>query len=231
MIAIMQPTFLPWIGYFKMIASVEKFIFLDNVQFERHSWQSRNKIKLENKEFLLTLSCQKAPLKTMIKDIKLDKNQKWKNKLLKTLIQAYSKSINFEKYFPYIEKTIKESSNLADLNTNLIAYFCKELGIKTPLFRTSELNIDLRKKEKGLVDICNYFNDNLYLSTQGSKDYLEKDEAKKLFENEKIIVKYFTFNHPIYKQLEKNFIDHLSIVDFLFNEKNVAKKFLEFTRI
>ncbi|EAI6045393.1 hypothetical protein CAJ59_09215, partial [Campylobacter jejuni] len=68
----MQPTFLPWIGYIYMIQKVDAFIFLDNVQFEQRSWQSRNKIKLQNNIYYISLSCQKASQKTLLKDICLD---------------------------------------------------------------------------------------------------------------------------------------------------------------
>lgn len=230
MIAIMQPTFLPWMGYFTMIACVDKFIFLDSVQFERSSWQSRNKIKLQEKEYLLSLSCKKTPLQTKIQDITLNQDQRWKKKLLKTLVQAYSTSINFEKYFSYIERAVLNNSNLADLNIDLITYFCKELNIKTPLFRSSKLNLSTRKREEGLIDICKYFNDDFYLSPQGSKDYLETEFARKLFEDEKINIRYFNFEHPSYTQMGENFIKYLSIVDFLFNTKNPADEFSNLIR-
>ena len=95
-IAIMQPTFCPWIGYFVMIARVDAFVFLDCVQFQKQSWHSRNKIKVNDAPFLISLHLQKAPLQTLIQDMRLCDMQKWKTVLLKTLRQNYQKSQNFK---------------------------------------------------------------------------------------------------------------------------------------
>ena len=224
-IAIMQPTFLPWIGYMCMIKQVDKFVFLDNVQFETRSWQSRNKIKLQDRTHILSLSCQKAPQKTPIHLIKLDPQLHWRKKILQTLHHAYSKSLNYHKYFPILEKNLLQNQTLVELNTQLITYFCQELNIKTPLFYASKLDLPLAKRENLLFEICQFFKANSYLSPEGSKVYLNQPESIKLFTQGKISIKYFDFIHPCYKQIGKKFIDYLSIIDFLFNVRNPILEF------
>ncbi|EOA2061882.1 WbqC family protein [Campylobacter jejuni] len=228
-IAIIQPTFLPWIGYIYMIQKVDAFIFLDNVQFEQRSWQSRNKIKLQNNIYYISLSCQKASQKTLLKDICLDPQKKWREKILKTIHHAYSKSINYKKYFSIIKSSLNTHQNLSELNIELIKKFCKELNIKTPIYKVSELKLTKAKRENLLLQICNHFNANIYLSPEGSKNYLENEYSKKIFKENNIKIFYFNFIHPTYTQQGRgDFIPYLSVLDFLFN---VDQPKLEFQKI
>ncbi len=209
----MQPTFMPWLGYFEMINQVDKFIFLDNVQFEKQSWQSRNKIKSQNKELYITLHIQKMPLNSKIQDIKLSTNQHFKIKLLKTLKQNYAKSINFDKYYSSIENILLNATNLCQVNIDFIQFFLKILNINTPLYRSSELGLPLEQKDCLVIDICKYFNAKTYLSASGSKTYMNID----LYEKQNIEVIFFEYKHPTYSQIGEVFISHLSIIDFIFN--------------
>lgn len=209
----MQPTFMPWLGYFEMINQVDKFIFLDNVQFEKQSWQSRNKIKSQNKELYITLHIQKMPLNSKIQDIKLSTNQHFKIKLLKTLKQNYAKSINFDKYYSSIENILLNATNLCQVNIDFIQFFLKILNINTPLYRSSELGLPLKQKDCLVIDICKYFNAKTYLSASGSKTYMNID----LYEKQNIEVVFFEYKHPTYSQIGEVFISHLSIIDFIFN--------------
>ncbi|MCV3398354.1 WbqC family protein [Campylobacter lari] len=230
-IAIMQPTFNPWLGYIYMIQSVDTFVFLDNVQFERRSWQNRNKIKLQDKTFLLGLNLQKASQKTSLQDILFEKDSKWKIKFLKTIHHAYSKSINFDKYYNILEKTLFKHTHLVQFNMELIRIYCEHLNIKTPILQSSSLNLKNKKKEKLLLEICQILKADYYLSPEGSKNYLEKDTAKEIFKNVNIKIEYFDFIHPTYTQLGTNFIAYLGILDFLFNEKEPYTKFQECVKI
>lgn len=230
-IAIMQPTFNPWLGYIYMIQSVDTFVFLDNVQFERRSWQNRNKIKLQDKTFLLGLNLQKASQKTSLQDILFEKDNKWKIKFLKTIYHAYSKSINFDKYYNILKKTLFKHTHLVQFNMELIRIYCEHLNVKTPILQSSSLNLKNKKKEKLLLEICQILKADYYLSPEGSKNYLEKDTAKEIFKNANIKIEYFDFIHPTYTQLGTNFIAYLGILDFLFNEKEPYTKFQECVKI
>lgn len=89
----MQPTYLPWAGYFHLIGTVDKFVFLDDVQFERRSWQSRNRILLEGREHYLTVPVRKASRSELIKNIAIDNDQEWRKRHLQLLRQAYLKTL------------------------------------------------------------------------------------------------------------------------------------------
>lgn len=224
-IAIMQPTFLPWLGYFYMIDEVDCFVFLDSVQFERRSWQCRNKIKLGDREHFISLSCQKAPQQILLKDVKLCTEQKYKDKILKTFHHAYHRTDNFERYMSLLETKLGEHESLSVLNVTLIREFCEDLGIKTPLFLSSELSLTPAKREDLLLEICRNFKTTHYLSPQGSKSYLEEEHSKAIFAQNNIKITYFSFNHPVYAQMGKGFIPYLSVIDFLFNVKDSGDAF------
>lgn len=224
-IAIMQPTFCPWIGYFVMIARVDAFVFLDCVQFQKQSWHSRNKIKVNDAPFLISLHLQKAPLQTLIQDMRLCDMKKWKMVLLKTLRQNYQKSQNFKEIYEILEYALFNFESLSQLNIYLIEQFSQILKLKTPFIKASSLALSSQKKEKLVLEICQILKADEYLSPIGAKDYLQKDEARVLFAKANINIEYFAMNHPVYKQQGKqnNFLQSLSIIDLLFNAKNPAQ--------
>ncbi|AJC88231.1 WbqC family protein [Campylobacter insulaenigrae] len=226
-IAIMQPTFNPWLGYIYMIASVDIFVFLDNVQFEKRSWQNRNKIKLNNQCHLISINLQQSPQKTPLNQIYINEDSRWKNKFLDTFYHAYSKSANFNIYFSFLKNQLNHCKKLVDFNISLIDFFCQNLNIKTPLLKASNLNIVDKKREDLLLEICKQLNADKYLSPEGSKDYLEKEYAKTIFQQANINVEYLDFIHPTYKQLGKDFLPYLGIFDFIVNEKKADTKFKE----
>jgi len=217
-IAISQPTFLPWAGYFALIDYVDEFVFLDNVQFIKRSWMQRNKMKSNDKELYLTVSVNsKKKYLQKIKDVEIDHNNFKKDKLLTSIKMSYSKSEFFKEYFGLLEKVFDgENTKLVDLNISLIGEICNVIGIKTPKITSSvvdnncpETNIDLLKK------ICQLRGCREYISTNGAKNYM--GDIKK-FNDTKIDISFFEFFYPEYRQIGKNFISHLSILDLLFNE-------------
>ena len=215
-IAIMQPTFLPWIGYFSLIDYVDEFIILDHVQFNRRSWQQRNKILLNNNEFLITIPVYTKGLANQsISNVKISHNSKENlNKIFKTITFAYSKTIFFNDYQEELYNILtSEKDSLINLNLNLIKWGCQKLGITTPILKSSDLKIE-GKKEELLVNLCIFRQATNYISPPGSKNYLTDNY---IFKENKIILEYFNYQHPIYTQQSKEFIPYLSFLDILFN--------------
>jgi len=214
-VAIMQPTFLPWMGYFSLINSVEKFVFLDNVQFESRSWQQRNRI-LQNNEIQwitvpVTLPSGRA---TKINDVLINQEHYSSAKLKKTLIHAYAKS-NWthsitESLYPILDNSPLQ---LSTLNKKLIVSISKQLGIETEFLHAGTLNA---QGEKGmlLLDICQILGADTYISPLGSKIYLEEFSG---FRDSGIQIEYQNYAHPTYSQISKSFVSHLSIIDALCN--------------
>ncbi len=214
-VAIMQPTYLPWCGYFGLIKTVDTFVFLDTVQFSKRSWQQRNQIKTPNGPIWLTIpTINKGKRDQLIKDTFINKDEKFASKHLKSIINNYSKAKFFDSESEPIFEIINSNYELiADLNISLITLICKQLNINTKFIRSSSIKCSLKKDEL-LAFICQEINATEYISPPGSKNYLESSVA---FERINLPIKYFEFNHPIYNQLWGEFLPNMSIVDFLFN--------------
>lgn len=224
-ISIMQPTFLPWLGYFNLIKKSEIFIFLDHVQLNKRSWQQRNKIKTNQGELFLTVPLiSKHRYKQKICDTKIKRDENYISDHLKSIKLNYSNSKYFDRYFDKISDIyFKNFEYLNDLNIDFIKYFSNVLKLKKNFFKSSELDIDFKKKNNDLlIDICKKFDVNEYLSPVGSKIYLDDDKFKK----NNIVIKYNDFDHPIYNQLNKKFLPNLSIIDLVFNEGENSYKFI-----
>ena len=217
----MQPTYLPWIGYFKLIQEADLFVFLDDVQFARRSWQSRNKILLSGAEIFLTVPVKQTGQRSQhICDTLIDESHPWKRKHLRTITQAYAASPHGNWVLTFLETIFNSNEkNLSILNQKIIQHFAMELGLKTKFICSSELNCSGNKSEK-LINILQKVGAEAYLSSTGSQSYIE-DEG--LFHESKIPVKYQNYNPKEYSQLKsKTFVPFLSIVDLFFNYEIAA---------
>ena len=214
-IAITQPTFLPWQGYFALISHVDEVVFLDDVQFEKRSWQQRNKIKFLKKEIILTVPViSKNKFHQRINEVNIDSKASYIRKHKASILQNYSKAKYFNKYIKKISEIYERDFHLLfDLNISLINFFLEELNIKTKISFSSALG--LSEKKQFLIDkICNIKKCTRYISTVGSENYLTLLDKNKL----NYEIKYFDFKHLKYTQLGNEFIKNLSILDLLFNK-------------
>ena len=212
----MQPTYLPWIGYFNLMDRSDIFVFLDSVQFEKRSWQQRNKIILNNKPHWLTIPVQtKGKYKQKIMDTTIEYNQHFPHKHLNSIYHAYHKTDFFDLYFPELKELLsKKVSHLSSLNIELITWIKEKLNIQTQLYTSGSLALSGANVEL-LNNICLHFSANCYLSAESSKNYIEKNN---LFEKNGIELVYNDYKHPIYKQIFKMFTPYLSVIDLLFHE-------------
>ena len=220
-LAIMQPTFNPWIGYFDLIDYVDQFVFLDIVQLNQQSWQTRNKIKIKNNELMFSLPIQKTKLKDelLIKDTLLDfRKFDFRKKLLKTLEQNYKKSKYFISIHPIIADIVMyETPYLSNYNINIIKTIIEKLNISTKTTVVSQTSYEPALSKGELVlDICKYFGSNDYISPLGSKDYLENTSSS--FRDSKVNITYQYYKHSTYTQLGDDFIPYIGIFDLLYNE-------------
>jgi hypothetical protein len=223
-LAISQPTFLPWIGYFALLAKVENFIFLDDVQFEKRSWQQRNFIQLNSQAHLITVPVKtKGKYKQKISDVEINDFKeilKIKNKIL----HAYKKTKYFNDYYQGISNIFDTSEKfLIDLNIKLIKFFSKELKINVKFHLSSSYKIQ-SNKENLIFDLCKKVNCNEYITTIGSQKYLDK--FKKV-PGTNIKISYFGFDDIKYFQNNNGFIPKLSVLDLLFNEGQNSIKIIE----
>ena len=223
-VSISQPTLFPWLGYFNMIKNSDVFVFLDNVKFEKHSWQMRNRIKEISKSaenaIWVRIPTKLEKTNTMIKDVIIDNDQKWQEKHIKAYRINYGKNFDEIKFLNQLYN--KKWEKLADFNIESIDQCCNYLKIKTKLIRASNLSAT-GKKGQLVLNICKELKATQYIAATGSRTYLEND--KKSFKNENISIDYLDYQHPVYRQKGKQFISNLSILDLLFNEKSNSKNF------
>lgn len=224
-VAIMQPTYLPWLGYFGLMKSVDLFIILDSVQFARRSWQQRNQIKTANGPIWLTVPVlSKGKRDQLINEVEIDLDRDFPRNHIKTLELNYKKTPHFDAYMPSLLTSFNYGSNyLTDLTVALITSIRDALGITTPMRRASSFgavgsNADL------LASLCELAGATEYISPPGSKEYLDKSDA---FVKCGIPLYYFEYTHPQYPQRYGDFIPFMSIVDLLFNCGPESLKIIE----
>lgn len=220
-LALMQPTFNPWIGYFNLINSVDTFVFLDTIQLNRQSWQTRNRIKVANKEFIFSIPVQKTRSKQelMIDEALLDfRKYDFRKKLSKTLEQNYNRSAFFKEVNPFIQELIFfDTPYLSAYNINIIQKIVQRLGIKTKIVTLSQTDFHTTSKKAELVlDVCLYFKTDTYITPLGAKEYLS--EYLNAFEKHDITLLYQYYTPPTYSQRGDTFIPYLGIFDLLYNE-------------
>lgn len=215
--AIMQPCYLPWSGYFNLISRANKFVFLDNVQFEKQSWQSRNRILLQGKEHLLAVPVARSKLDTPIYRIVIDQRTLWQKKHWRTLQGAYQKAPHgssvLDMLEPYYTKETPET--LSEFNQAIIRCLAQTMKLATDLFRSSELACDGGRTER-LINICKCLGCDEYLSPEGAREYLNQDSFA---ERSGIKLSFQDFKPSPYPQYgSSEFISHLSIVDVMANQ-------------
>lgn len=213
--AIMQPTYMPWAGYFNLIGQVDIFVFLDDVQYEKRSWQSRNRILIQGQAHWISVPVRYAGRSQTINLKQVDDEQKWRDKHYKMLSFAYAKH-------PYagemldITRVILDPamSCLADINIKLIQEFASHLGLPAKFIRASQLSAGGKRSEH-LMRICQILGCDEYLSPRGSAEYLEEDGV---FSNSPVRLLFQEYIPSPYPQLgTESFISHLSIIDVLAN--------------
>lgn len=213
--AIMQPTYLPWLGYFDLIDTSDTFVFLDDVQFQKKSWHQRNFIKGPNGPIRLTIPVlQKGKRFQKIDQVLINNQEDWTRRHLKSLETAYSKSLYFQEDIKLIKEVYElRWELLVDFNINIILLIMKMLNIKTSTLRSSSMEIDLTGNLK-VIEICKQLGADKLYDAQGAIHFIDNEK----FREENIEVIFQDYIHPTYRQLHGDFISHMSVIDLLFNE-------------
>ena len=213
--AIMQPTYLPWIGYFGLIYQVDIFVIYDDVQFDKRSWQQRNKIKTQSGSQWLTVPVKsKGMYSQKINEVIIDPKSNFSTSHIKAIETNYARAPFFKVYKNYIFDCIESNSkSLLSLNQSLICLISNILNIEIEFVRSSDLKV-AGKKEERLVNICKKLSADRYVSPPGSKVYLDETD---IFVKNNLTLAYQNFKHPIYPQINGDFISHMAIIDVLFN--------------
>lgn len=214
-VAIMQPYFLPYIGYFQLIGSVDLFILYDNIKYTKKGWINRNRMLKNGNDVMFSLPLQGASDFLDVRDRKLavDFNR---DKLLSQISGAYRRAPYFTKTFPLIEKIVRyEENNLFNFIHNSIVKICEHLGIVTEIRVSSEISIthSLKNQDKVLA-LCESVGADTYINPIGGIECYSRDE----FLARCIELKFIKSKPFKYTQFDEDFISWLSIIDvMMFN--------------
>jgi hypothetical protein len=222
-IAIVQPPYLPWMGYFDMLRRVDLMIFLDTVSVNLRSFQRRNRIRIPTGWMWLTVPVLKDGGQSPIfRNARLNETTGWRRKHWKAIVSSYERAPYFDEYRGFFETFYNEPQNsLQEVNVNLIKYVAEQLGLTTPTRYASELDPEGKKTEL-LLDICRKTGASYYLSGPTAKNYLRPE----LFEARGIALEFHEYKHPTYEQRFPGFISHMSSIDLLFNTGDRAARIL-----
>jgi hypothetical protein len=213
-VMLLQPGYLPWIGFFGQIYKSDIFVVYDDAQYTKQDWRNRNRIKnSEGREAYITVPVKRSPTGTLIKDMRIAYEQDWVGKHLNMLKSNYSKAPYFSDYFGVIyDILIKKYSFILGLDMELILLFMEILGLERKVFYSSQLKTPVRGKDR-LLAVCKELKaTHCYNGKAGEKLY-SVDE----FLGNDVTLEFQDFRCPKYPQAGERFIPNLSIVDLLFN--------------
>jgi hypothetical protein len=216
-LGIMQPYLFPYLGYFKLISSVDTFVFYDDVGFINKGWINRNRIISSGVVKYFTVSLEGASQNKRICDIKIASDSDWQIKLRKNIEQSYSKAENFSKTYELIEPILfgneLKISEMSKLSVEVLSNY---LEIDVTFVKSStKYNNETMKGQERIVDICKQENAKEYINLPGGKE-LYDDE---LFCKNNIKLSFVNPNLPIYHQNINGFVPGLSIIDVLMHNK------------
>jgi WbqC-like protein family len=216
-VAIAQPTYLPWLGYFDLIDQVDIFVILDSVQFEKQSWQQRNRIKTPTGLQWLTVPVLfRGRFGQLIHEVKI-RDCKFYKDHLRAIELNYRRSPFFQEYFSELGVLLacSEGETLRDLNVRLLSWFIRVLGIDAHIVRSSAMPVSGRRTQL-LAEICDHLGGAQYISPIGSAGYLLPEIE--IMRRSSIEVLFQNFEHPEYRQLFPPFLPFASALDLIFNE-------------
>jgi len=214
-LSILQPSYLPWLGFFDQMHQADSFVFLDDVQFTRRDWRNRNKIRTKNGWSWLTVPVlQKSRFTQLLKETRIDNSVPWRRKHSEAIRSHYAKAPYFDLYFPALESVYnKRWDFLLDLCYETLRILQQALGIRVSLLKASEMGIEAIKKEK-ILALCRTLKASHYLSGDAGVDYLCQED----FDPLGIVLEMQNYRHPSYHQRYPDFVPYLSVIDLLFNE-------------
>ena len=221
-LGIMQPYFFPYLGYWQLLANVDKYVVYDDVTYIKGGWINRNNFLINGQKNLLTMQLEKASSYTLIKDIAIKDDFV---KFLKTIEMGYKKAPFFEDSFRLLKDICQcPEKKLGQFLFNSHIKICEYLGIDTELILSSsfEKHTELKGKDK-VISICKQLGADEYINAIGGQELYDKKE----FAENGIRLNFLQANLREYRQLKNEFVAGLSIIDIMmFNSKEEIKEML-----
>ncbi len=222
-VAILQPGYLPWLGFFEQMYQSDVFVLYDDVAYDKHGWRNRNRIKTPNGAQWLTVPVlTKGRGKPAINEVLIDQGQNWRKKHLASIRQNYSEAPCFDQYIHMFEEAYsREWERIVDLDVHFIEMLAMILGLERPIHLSSTLTAKGDRVER-LINICKEVGADTFYEGAAGKNYIEKAD----FEDAGIGVKFQDYQHQPYKQLYGDFVPHLSTIDLVFNHGEKSAEIL-----
>jgi len=214
-LVVLQPGYLPWLGSFDQMQRSSVFIYYDDVQFDKHGWRNRNRVKAPDgaPHWLTVPVLHSGRNWPAILEVEIDNRGAWARKHVGTLRQFYAKASHLHRYLPALEEMLERRwTLLVDLDLAVTGLICGWLGLERRMLRASALGISGKQSER-LLALCQHAGAQRYLSGDSARDYLDTG----LFAQHGIEVEWQNYLHPVYPQQHGDFVPYLSIVDLVFN--------------
>lgn len=208
-----QPSYLPWKGYFHLIQKADIFVFHNDLQYTKQDWRNRNKIKTESGTIWITVPINYINVHQRINETKIDNTQKWRQAHWNKLQANYHRAPFWQDYASFFEHIFSSTWEMLEyLDIYSTKKICEYLGIGTDMICSSDLELKGQKTER-LIDMCKKVGATHYISGPAAKAYIEEEK----FSAAGISLEYMDYVYPAYPQLWGDFIHEVSIVDMLFN--------------
>lgn len=221
-IAILQSNYIPWKGYFNVIAAVDEFILYDDMQFTKNDWRNRNRIKTPAGVQWLSIPVGSS-IHRRIRDVALPTTA-WAQQHWTTLSLNYRAAMQFESVASWLAPLYLENTcrDLSSFNRKMLEAICVHLGIRTRITNSWDYTLAEGKTER-LVDLCRQAEATIYVSGPSARGYLDESQ----FHSEGIEVQWMQYGpYPEYPQLWGPFVHEVSVLDLLFNCGDEASRYL-----
>lgn len=224
-VAVLQSNYIPWKGYFDLIASVDIFILFDDTQYTRRDWRNRNIIKTSLGCRWLTIPVKvKGKYRQKIKDTEIV-DSRWPQDHWRRIKTSYSRAAYFKEYSDLVEELYMSCSPLtflSDINHMFLRELCRALRIQTPILQSMDFSLVDGKTER-LIDLCLQVGGTTYVSGPAGKTYIEEE----LFFANGLNLEYMEYSdYPEYQQLYPPFEHKVSIIDLLFHVGPEAPRYI-----
>lgn len=223
-VAIVQSNYIPWKGYFDLIAHVDEFILLDNVQYTYHNWRNRNRIKTATGLRWLTIPITSGPLSRLINEVTVS-DAEWNIRHWGILEQAYRKAPFFDEVAPALQDLYRrcESNRLSVINRHFLRGICAIIGIPANFSRSEDYGAAGTKTER-VVDLCQKAGADQYVTGPAARAYLDEG----LFRKAEIELQWFDYSgYREYPQLHPPFEHGVTVLDLIFNTGPAAAQYLK----
>jgi hypothetical protein len=222
-VAIIQPSYIPWRGFFDVIHAVDVFVFLDDVQYTVRDWRNRNRIKTQQGGATWLSVPILGGRDQRIVDVEIDDTQDWRRKHLESLRHSYGRCRFFGDYFPKVTEILRDGpKRLSELDIELTRQICVWLSCERRFARSSKL-APIGSKDDRLIDIVRKMGGSSYLSGPAARDYIVPEK----FREANIELAYQDYGgYPEYPQISAPFDPHVTVLDLLFSVGPAAPEYI-----